>query len=180
MDNIAKYLLKGLIGLSDTAYDLFKIDEIGSSSEEKEAGDFTNTFTSTGFKASTTGEGLNTVHKIQLGLNLDELTGIKVLKQLEATITSKRITYEGNTKGMDILSSLTASLHISIISVVSVDVSFTASVKEAQLTKAAALASWNSKGNSGLTALQSVNISKTSSYYNNPDNPYKTSYEIAR
>ena len=178
MDNIAKYLVKGVMGLSDTAYNLFKLDEIGnsSSSDEKPAGNFTNTFTSTGFKATVSGSGLSTKNTIKLGLNLNELTGIDVLKQLEATITSKRITYEGNTKGIDILSSLNASLHIEIVKVVSIDVSFTASVEEAQLTKADALNSWNNKGQSGLSGLQAVNISN--SYFNNPDNPYKTTAKI--
>ena len=60
------------------------IDTIGgvnlSSDEEKAAGDFTNTFTDTGFKYTANEK------KWSVGINLDVLTGVDALKDLEIDI----------------------------------------------------------------------------------------------
>ena len=75
-ENIIKYLLSDLLYMRD-----WIIDTIGgvnlSSDEEKAAGDFTNTFTDTGFKYAANEK------KWSVGINLDELTGIDALKELE-------------------------------------------------------------------------------------------------
>lgn len=180
MDDIANYLLRGVLGLNDTTLGLIMGDGTSSSSSsEKAAGNFTNLFTDTGFSCVTTGTKTNTVHTIQLGLNLNELVGIDALRELEATITSKRLTYEGNTDGIDILSTLDASLRIHFA--VDIDVSFNASIKEAQILAADALSSWNAKGAAGLAFMSGningVTIGENSSYYNTSTNPYKYSYE---
>ena len=178
MDQITTYLLGGMLGLKDSIISSI-VGSDSSSSSEKEAGDFTNTFTDTGFSCTTAGTGLNTVHTIQLGLNLDELTGIDALREVEATLTSKRIAYEGNSEGMDILSGLNATLRVHFA--VDINVSFNASMVEAQVLHEDALASWNAKGAAGLAAMSGningVVINENSAYYNNPNNPYTYSYE---
>ena len=78
-ENIIKYLLSDFLYLRD-----WIIDTIGgvdlSSSEEKAAGDFTKTFTDTGFKYSASEK------KWSVGINLDVLTGVDALKDLEINI----------------------------------------------------------------------------------------------
>ena len=78
-ENIIKYLLSDFLYLRD-----WIIDTIGgvdlSSSEEKAAGDFTNTFTDTGFQYNA-GE-----KKWSVGINLNEITGVDALKNLEIKI----------------------------------------------------------------------------------------------
>ena len=78
-ENIIKYLLSDFLYLRD-----WIIDTIGgvdlSSSEEKAAGDFTNTFTDTGFQYSASEK------KWSVGINLNEITGVDALKDLEIKI----------------------------------------------------------------------------------------------
>ncbi len=78
-DNLVKYLLSDFLYMRD-----WIIDTIGginlNSDEEKEAGDFTKTFTDTGFKY------VENENKWSIGLNLDVLTGINALKDLEINI----------------------------------------------------------------------------------------------
>ena len=179
MDNITDYLLRGVLGLNSSAMSTIMGSSSSSLSDEKPAGDFTKTFTSTGFNCSTTGTGLSTVHTIKLGLNLNQLTGIDALNELEATIKSRRITYAGNTEGMDILSSLNATLRVHFA--VDINVSFNAAVAEAQVLHADALARWNATAANKLANLSGkvngVTIGENSSYYNNATNPYTYSYE---
>ena len=178
MDELVNYLMGGVLGLKESIVNQI-VGSDTSSSEEKKAGNFTNTFTSTGFSCNTRGSGLSTVHTIRLGLNLNELTGIDALKELEATLTSTRITYEGNSEGMDILSKLDASLRVHYA--VDINVSFTASMVEAKVLHDDALARWNAKAAAKLAALSGkvngVSINEGSSYFNNSSNPYKWSYE---
>ena len=178
LDQIATYLLSGMIGIKESAVNSI-LGSSTTSSSEKEAGDFTNTFTSTGFSCTTVGTGLDTVHTIKLGLNLNELTGINALKELEATIKSTRLSYQGNSEGMDILSSLNATLRINFA--VDINVSFNANMVEAKVLHEDALARWNATGASPLAALSGningVVINENSPYYNNPSNPYTYSYE---
>lgn len=179
MDQLTDYLLRGILGINDGSISLIMGSSNSSSSSEKPAGDFTKTFTSTGFSCVTTGSEASTVHTIKLGLNLNELTGIDALRELEATITSTRLTYEGNDEGIDILASLNASLRVHFA--VDIDVSFVATMEEAQVLHADALASWNNKGAAGLAELSgkvnNVSIGENSPYYNSATNPYKYSYE---
>ena len=178
MDELVNYLMGGVLGLKESIVNQI-VGSDTSSSDEKEPGNFTNTFTSTGFTCTTTGSGLNTKHTIKLGLNLNELTGIDALKELEATLTSTRITYQGNSEGMDILGALNATLRIHFA--VDINVSFVANMVEAKVLHDDALASWNRKGASGLAALSGnvngVAIAQGSQYFNNSTNPYKWSYE---
>ena len=75
-ENIIKYLLSDFLYMRD-----WIIDTIGgvslNSEEEKAAGDFTKTFTDTGFKYSASEK------KWSVGINLDVLTGVDALKDLE-------------------------------------------------------------------------------------------------
>ena len=150
------------------------VSEIGtssSSSDEKPAGDFTKSFTDTGFKHSVSGTGMNTVNTFSVGLNLDVLTGIDALKEVEATITSKRRVKDAdNNVNLDVLDSVNASLRVKFIA--EINVSFTANVKDAEFDATRALNKWNSKANSAFNAVTLVTI--PSSYYNNPNNPYIT------
>ncbi len=78
-ENIIKYLLSDFLYMRD-----WIIDTIGgvdlNSGEEKAAGDFTNTFTDTGFKYTASEK------KWSVGINLDVLTGVDALKDLEINI----------------------------------------------------------------------------------------------
>lgn len=186
LDEIARYLLGGVIGIKNAYLDSDLLGGSSSSSSETAAGDFTNTFTSTGFNCGREiYEGVES-SVIRLGLNLNELTGIDALREVEATIVSKELTYthNGEEKTMDILGKLVASLRVHFIA--DINVSFTASVEDAELNADAALSKWNDNGQSRLTALSgNINgkaISKTqnSSYFNNAKNPYTYSWEEPR
>ena len=78
-ENIIKYLLSNFLYMRD-----WIIDAIGgvdlSSTEEKAAGDFTKTFTNTGFSYN------ESEKKWAVGINLDVLTGVDALKDLEINI----------------------------------------------------------------------------------------------
>ena len=133
---------------------------------------------------------------IRLGLNLNELTGIDALREVEATIVSKEIPVgydkdgnplkdkDGNVITMDILGKLIASLRVHFIA--DINVSFTASVDDAELDATKALSKWNSNGQERLTALSGLVNGKTisetqnSSYFNNAKNPYTYSWEQPR
>ena len=186
IDNIARYLLGGVIGIKSSYLDSNLLGASSSSSSETAAGDFTNTFTSTGFS---TGreiyEGVNST-VIRLGLNLNELTGISALREVEATIVSKEVTYthNGNQLTMDILGKLIASLRVHFIA--DINVSFTATVEDAELDEDLALSKWNTNGQGRLTALsgdineKDISATSNSSYYNNPNNPYTYTWEQPR
>lgn len=174
LDNIAQYLITGLLGIKPSIYLDSLNDENSSSSEEKEAGNFTNVFTSTGFQAYK--EGNNDV--IKLGLNLNELTGINVLKELEATITSKHIDYAGSSEGMDILGNIKATLRINFAAVFNINITLDASVIDQAVPQAEALSKWNSKANEGFVNLTTYSIGN--SYINNPDNPARYTVKTLR
>ncbi len=78
-DNLLTYLLEDFLYVKSSI-----IDSIGglslSSDEEKEAGNFTNLFTDTGFKYD------ESAKRWDIGLNLDELTGIEALQELELSL----------------------------------------------------------------------------------------------
>ena len=166
MDNIAQYLITGLLGIKESVYLDSLNKENESSSEYKEPGNFTNTFTDTGFQSY---KDSNNNDVIKLGLNLNELTGINVLKELEATITSQHIDYEGSSTGMDVIGDLHATLRINFASIFNINITLDAAVAEAVVTPANALARWNTKASSGFNALTTYSVSNT--YFNNPSNP---------
>lgn len=196
LDDIATYLLGGVIGIKNSYLESKLLGNMTSSSSEKEAGNFTNTFTSTGFNcAREIYEGVDS-SVIRLGLNLNELTGIDALREVEATIVSKEIPVGYDEDGnplkdenenvitMDILGKLVASLRVHFIA--DINVSFTATVDDAELDKAAALSKWNTYGQSRLTALsgkvngKTISATSNSSYFNTAKNPYTYSWEEPR
>ena len=177
LSDIAKYLLGGVLGIKASYIKDMGGDSTSSSSSETEAGDFTNTFTDTGFKYSTRGAGMSFEHIIQVGINLDELTGISMLHELEATISSKRYNYLDENTKIDVLNKLSATLNV----LLDVEVSFDATVNNVEFVPANALSAWNSNGQSALTRLSgkinNTTIGTDSQYYNNVDKPYKYTWE---
>ena len=85
---------------------------------------------------------------------------------------------------MDILGKLIASLRVHFIA--DINVSFTASVKDAELDKDKALSKWTDNGQSRLTALsgningKAISETQNSSYFNNAKKPYTYSWEQPR
>lgn len=186
LDNIARYLLGGVIGIKSSYLDSDLLGGSSSSSSETAAGNFVNTFTDTGFSAGREiYEGVE-ASVIRLGLNLNELTGIDALREVEATIVSKEVTYTHNDKQftMEILGKLVASLRVHFIA--DINVSFTATVKDAELDASSALSKWNAKGQTRLTALsgningKAISATQNSSYFNKANNPYTYSWEQPR
>ncbi len=165
LDNIAQYLITGLIGIKPSIYLDALNQENSGSSEYKEPGKFTNAFTSTGFKSYQQ----NGNEVIQLGLNLNELTGINALKEVEATITSQHINYQGSSEGMDVIGSLHATMRINFATIFNINITLDAAVAEAVVPQAQALTRWNAKANTGFAALTTRAISDSN--FNNPDNP---------
>ena len=163
LDNIAQYLISGLIGIKPSIYLDALNEENSGSSEYKEPGVFTNTFTDTGFQ-SYKQNGI-----IKLGLNLNELTGINALKEVEATITSKHIDYAGSSTGLDVIGSLHATLRVNFATIFNINITLDASVAEAVVPQANALSRWNTKANAGFVELTTRSISDAN--FNNPDNP---------
>ncbi len=177
LDDIARYLLGGVIGINNSYISKLGGDNASTSTTEREAGDFTNTFTDTGLSYTTRGSGDSLEHVFNVGLNLDELTGISVLHELEAEITSKRYQYLNTNQKIDVLNKLTATLKV----LLDVKVTFTATVKNVEFAPSAALAAWNTNGQANLERLSGeingVTIGTNSQYYNNFDKPYKYTWE---
>lgn len=165
LDNIAQYLITGLIGIKPSIYLDALNEENSGTSEEKPAGNFTNAFTDTGFQSYK--QNGNDV--IKLGLNLNELTGINALKEVEATITSQHIDYQGSSEGMDVIGSLHATLRVNFATIFNINITLDAAVAEAVIPQAQALTRWNAKANTGFADITSVNIPTAN--FNNPDNP---------
>lgn len=170
LDNIAQYLITGLIGIKPSIYLDALNQENSGTSEYKEPGKFTNTFTSTGFQSYK--QNGNDV--IKLGLNLNELTGINALKEVEATITSQHINYEGSSKGLDVLGSLHATLRVNFATIFNINITLDAAVAEAVVPQAQALTRWNAKASEGFNEITSHTIADAN--YNNPNNP--ATYQI--
>ena len=78
-ENIMVYLLRDFLFLSDDVVKLVGNVSVNKD-EQAPAGDFTNTFTDTGYSYK------ENEKKWSIGLNLDELTGINALKELEINI----------------------------------------------------------------------------------------------
>ena len=170
LDNIAQYLITGLIGIKPSIYLDALNQENSGTSEYKEPGKFTNAFTSTGFQSYK--QNGNDV--IKLGLNLNELTGINALKEVEATITSQHINYEGSSTGLDVLGSLHATLRVNFATIFNINITLDAAVAEAVVPQAQALTRWNAKASEGFNEITSHTIADAN--YNNPNNP--ATYQI--
>ena len=178
LDHIVEYLLGGLVGIKGKYVDAI-LGSDSSSSDEPAARDFTQSFTSTGFKASTSGTGMNTVEKIQLGLNLDILTGVDALKEAEITITSKRVGYHYDEYNqmidtIDVLGGLSANMRIHYA--VDINISFSATVDDVAFDQAKSLVKWNANANSDFNALTTIVIPEA--YINAPTNPYVVNQKI--
>ena len=150
-ENIIKYLLSDLLYMRD-----WIIDTIGgvnlSSDEEKAAGDFTNTFTDTGFKYAANEK------KWSVGINLDELTGIDALKELE-------IQLYGNDQ--EKFSRLSGALNIQAMKLGSltskIGVDFDIKLENTNSN----VSDWSSSIQNKFNTINSVQFS--SEYLNNPD-----------
>ena len=150
-ENIIKYLLSDFLYMRD-----WIIDTIGgvnlSSDEEKAAGDFTNTFTDTGFKYSA-GE-----KKWSVGINLDVLTGVNALKDLEVNIY-------GNSQ--EKFSRLTGDLKIEAMKLGSLSTKIGIGFDVSLENTSSSITDWSSTIQSKFNKINSVSFS--SEYLNNPD-----------
>ena len=95
-ENIMAYLLNDLLLIKTSITDMIG-DLSLDKDEEQAAGDFTNLFTSTGYKYTAS------KNQWDIGINLNEITGIDALRELELTI---------NGRDDETLSKLDASLNI--------------------------------------------------------------------
>ena len=150
-ENLVRYLLRDFLYIRETI-----VSGVGgidlSSDEQKEAGDFTKTFTSTGFSYN------ESQKKWSIGLNLDVLTGVEALKELEINIY-------GNSQ--EKLSKLQGSLGIQAFALgslsVKIGVKFTFTLENVSST----VTDWSSSIQSKFNTINSVQFSNT--YLNNPN-----------
>ena len=150
-ENIIKYLLADFLYLRS-----WIIDTIGgvdlSSSEEKAAGDFTNTFSDTGFKYTASEK------KWSVGINLNELTGVDALKDLEVNI------YGNN---QEKFSKLSGKLQIEAMKLGSlstkIGIGFDVSLENTD----SSIADWSSSLQSKFNKINGVQFSNA--YLNDPD-----------
>ena len=149
-DKIIKYLLGDLLYMRDTI-----VDAIGgvdlSSEEQRPAGDFTKTFTSTGYKYN------ESQKKWSIGLNLDVLTGVDALKELEIDIY-------GNSK--EKFAKLAGSLNIQALKLGSLSskiaVGFNVTLEDVNES----VTDWSSSIQSKFNTIN--NVAFDSTYLNNP------------
>ncbi len=150
-ENIIKYLLSDFLYLRD-----WIIDTIGgvnlSSDEEKVAGDFTNTFTSTGFKYSANEK------KWSVGINLDVLTGVDALKDLEIAI------YGNN---QEKFSRLNGKLQIEAMKLGSLSTKIGIGFDVTLENTDSSITDWSSSLQSKFNTINNVQFSDA--YLNNPD-----------
>ena len=166
LDNIAYYLLGGLIGIRQNLCDSIVNSASESSSSETAAADFTQAFTSTGFKANG--------NTIQLGLNLDVLTGVKALREAEITLSGTTIATGKEDETMDVLNKLSATLRIHYG--VDINISFSASMKDCAVDPEVSLSKWNTNAQANFYNLTKTKLS--SAYFNHPTNPQITKEEL--
>lgn len=154
-DNLLKYLLGNFLYISDSI-----LDKIGSVSlnkdEQKPAGDFTKTFTSTGFNYN------ESQKKWSIGLNLDVLTGVDALKDLEINLYgNNQEKFAGLQGKLNIEATKIGSLAITI------GLEFDVTLENINET----INDWSSSIQSKFNTIRSVAFS--SEYLNNP-NKYLT------
>lgn len=149
-ENILTYLLDDLLLIKTSVTD--KIGDLGgNNSEEKEAGNFANLFTDTGFSYNESKKMWN------VGINLNEITGIDALRELELSI------YGSN---QETLSKLTAHLNIKA-SLVTIGLGATITLADT----AQNVNDWSSSIESSFVAINSVNF--PSDKLNNPSAYYE-------
>ena len=150
-DNLMKYLLTDFLFLRD-----WIVEKIGgvdlSSTEEKAAGDFTNTFTDTGFQYSASEK------KWSIGLNLDVLTGVDALKDLEINI------YGNN---QEKFSKLSGKLQIEAMKLGSLSTKIGIEFDVTLENISSSVTDWGSSIQSKFNTINSVQFSNA--YLNNPD-----------
>lgn len=110
LDHIMTYLLVDLLDVKSNLVSSIENISLNRTEEEPAATDFTNLFTSTGFKYD---EGKN---EWNVGLNLNEVTGIKELQELEATITGTTVNGKGYLT--ELYANLTVATVVSIIATI--------------------------------------------------------------
>ena len=150
-ENLVRYLLRDFLYIRETI-----VTGIGgvdlSSNEQKEAGDFTKTFTSTGFNYN------ESQKKWSVGLNLDVLTGVEALKELEINIY-------GNSQ--EKLSKLQGSLGIQAFALGSLSVKIGAKFTFTLENTSSTVTDWSSSIQSKFNAINSVQFSNAD--LNNPN-----------
>ena len=150
-ENLVRYLLRDFLYIRETI-----VTGIGgvdlSSDEQKEAGDFTKTFTSTGFSYN------ESQKKWSVGLNLDVLTGVEALKELEINIY-------GNSQ--EKLSKLQGSLGIQAFALGSLSVKIGAKFTFTLENTSSTVTDWSSSIQSKFNAINSVQFSNAD--LNNPN-----------
>ena len=142
-NNILTYLLQDFLVIRPELMDGLKSISFNKDSSEQAPGDFTNTFTSTGYKY------IESANRWEIGLNLNELTGISALKDLEVKI------YGGNNEKFV---KLNASLNVANI----VSVSATINLEDTP----SSTTTWSSSIQSKFSAINDVNFPE--SLLNNP------------
>ena len=138
-ENLMTYLLNDLLFIRDLTTDAIGAISLNSNNEEKEAGNFTNALTDTGFNYN---EASN---KWTIGLNLNELIGIDALKTIEATIYGSE--YE-NLKKLDVKLNIQALF-------VSLDVNATITLDDPNPS----IKDWSDDIEAKFQAIRSVNFS---------------------
>ena len=157
-DNLLTYLLVDFLGVKGSL-----LEQLGSldlsSDEEKEAGEFTNLFTDTGFVYTASSKTLKT------GINLNEITGIDALRELELTISGKTIKdEEGN--DIDVLSKAVVDLKVKA-SLVTITIGANISLVNPSLTEK----NWNTTIDNAYKGIAEINFPE--SIINDPNSYYK-------
>ena len=144
-ENIMTYLLNDLLLIKTSVTDM--IGDVSSNDDEyKEAGDFTNLFTDTGYSYN------GSKNQWKVGINLNEITGIDALRELELTI---------NGRNDETLSSLDASLNIKASLVtISLGASITLDPLDPTVTN------WSNSIENAFNTINNVEFSDA--YLNNP------------
>ena len=136
-ENIMAYLLNDLLLIKTSVTDM-----IGDVSTDKDeyapAGDFTNLFTSTGYSYN------GSKNQWKVGINLNEITGIDALRELELTI---------NGRDDETLASLDASLNIKA-SLVTISLGATMTLDRLDPT----ITNWSNSVESAFNTINNVNF----------------------
>ena len=89
INNILTYLLADLLDVRQSIVDKIGDISLENSQEQKPATDFTNLFTDTGFQYN------ESTKKWNIGLNLNEVTGIDALRELEIELSGQTVNDTG-------------------------------------------------------------------------------------
>ena len=136
-ENIMPYLLNDLLLIKTSVTDMIG-DLSLDKDEEQAAGDFTNLFTSTGYSYNASKKQWN------IGINLNEITGIDALRELELAISGR---------SDETLSKLVASLNVKA-SLVTIELGATINLDPLDPS----ITNWSSSIESAFNAINSVNF----------------------